>query len=366
MRVRILLHALDRTGPPVLALAFARHAVDAGTDVDVVAFRGGPMVEDFARLCTVRVMLDPDEPWDHDAVIPERAAVARDRASGLPDADVLLAVSVSAGQALAYLDDPATPLVTWVVEQGADLHWLDDPAGIVGRTSSWLAGSDGTRDELLSRPGWSSSVDVAVEFIEVVQPAAGVVRHCRDVLAPAGGFLVVGAGIATHRKGPDLFIEAAMSYRRGDAESTFVWIGGETDAAFPALLKETERLGHPVRFVGNVPDVTPWLAAADVMLHTARLDAFPLVALHAASVGTPVVGFTGAGGLPEMFGESMCGAPYPDVRALVDRLRELADPARRNQLGEAQQDRVITHFSAEVGAPEVLGALERAHRVSAP
>jgi glycosyltransferase involved in cell wall biosynthesis len=35
----------------------------------------------------------------------------------------------------------------------------------------------------------------------------------------------------------------------------------------------------------------PWLAAADVMLHPARLDAFPLVCLHAAFAGTPTIRF---------------------------------------------------------------------------
>lgn len=360
MRIRILVHALDRTGPPVLALAFARWASAAGEDVDVVSFRGGPMVDDVIEVCPVRVLLDPHEAWDHSAVAPERGAVAAARASGLPDADVLLAVSVAAGQVLPYLSCATAPLVTWVVEQGADLCWLDDPAGIVAATSLWLAGSDGTRRELLDRPGWTRQVDTAGEFVETAHPSPDVVRRCRDVLAHADDLLVLGVGIATHRKAPDLFIEAALRHRRSGGAGRFVWIGGESDAEFPSLIAEARRLGDPVRFFGNVPDVVPWLAAADVMLHTARLDAFPLVALHSASVATPVIGFTGAGGLAEMFGDSTCGAPYPDLAALVGLLDQLVDPAERARLGQAQQLRVAERFNADAGAPAVMDALRRA------
>jgi glycosyltransferase involved in cell wall biosynthesis len=345
----------------MLALAFARWAKDAGSEVDVLSFRGGSMVDDFVRVCPVRVLLDPNEPWDHGAVDPERAAHISFRASAAgPSPDVLLAVSVAAGQVLPHLSTSDAPLVTWVVEQGADLHWLDVPDSITTATSLWLAGSEGVRSELRSRPGWDQPVRVAAEFIDMVQPPAEVVRHCRRALTPRDEFLVVGAGIATHRKGPDLFIEAAAAYRRLGGTGCFVWIGGESDAAFESLLSETRRLGHPVRFFGNVDDVTPWLAAADVMLHTARLDAFPLVALHAASVGTPVVGFTGVGGLTEMLGDATVGAPYPDITVLVDRLRDLADPVNRTRLGRAQQRRVSTHFSTDVCAPVVMDALRRA------
>ena len=167
---------------------------------------------------------------------------------------------------------------------------------------------------------------------------------------------MLGAGIATNRKAPDLFIEAALHARRsGDAPDRFVWIGGEHDALFPSLLAEVDRLGlDDVRFVGNVEDVDPWLAAADVLLHPARLDSFPLVCLHAALAGTPVVGFLGVGGLEEMLDDSLVAAPYPDVPALVERLDSLRDPLRRSSVAARQAERVRARHTAEVAAGTIL------------
>jgi glycosyltransferase involved in cell wall biosynthesis len=121
-----------------------------------------------------------------------------------------------------------------------------------------------------------------------------------------------------------------------------------------------------LRFIGNVSDVAPWIAAADVLLHTARLDAFPLVCLHSALAGTPVVGFDGVGGLREMMGEATVSAPYPDVTALARTVEALAQAETRQCLGIAQQQRVVTHFTAAVAAETLLHHLCEVTRPSPP
>jgi glycosyltransferase involved in cell wall biosynthesis len=113
-----------------------------------------------------------------------------------------------------------------------------------------------------------------------------------------------------------------------------------------------------VRFVGTVPQLDPWLAAADVFAHTARLDAFPLVCLHAAANGTPVVGFSGTGGTDEMFAEAFCGVPYPDVEGLASTLLGLREPRRRGEIGGRQRARIREHFTAEVAAPRLFTVLD--------
>src|SRR5690606_38862941 len=115
---RVLLHALDRTGPPMLALSFLRWLRDQqpGIDVDVVTFRGGPMLGDFVELGPVAVLVDPSVEWDHDHPDPARVLTARRRAAGLGPVDVALAVSVAAAQVLPYLPQPLPALATWSVE----------------------------------------------------------------------------------------------------------------------------------------------------------------------------------------------------------------------------------------------------------
>jgi len=363
-RWRIVVHALDRTGPPVLARSFIHwlHRTHPDHLIDVVAFRGGELLDDLMRVCPVRIVLDPEEAWDWREPNHERVAQLLSRTAGLPEVDATLLVSVAAAQALPFLPSSGCPIVTWVVEQGEDLH-LDG----VTSTDQWLAGSQGTRDELLARLPAGTDVRIAPEFVETpTVPDPELAQRCRIALGAADGeLLVVGAGIATVRKAPDLFLEVALAHERATSGSPahFVWLGGERDEMFHRVRLESIRLGlDHVRFFGGVVDVVPFLAAADVFLHPARLDAFPLVCLHASALGTPVAAFSGAGGVPEMFGDAFFGAPFPDVVALTGCVRELHDPDRREAIGQAQRAHIIERFTAEVGGPAVLEQLIAAGR----
>jgi glycosyltransferase involved in cell wall biosynthesis len=361
--LRLLVHALDRTGPPMLARAFARWvaAERPGAPIEVVAFRGGPLADDLRALGPVHVVLDHHEPWDVRRPSPARVAELRARLAPLGPARANLLVSVSAAQALPLLGPDIGPVVTWAVEVGEDLHWLDDPVGLVERTSRWLAGSEATRSELAARLGAAARVDVVPEFVEApVAPSPATRAACRAELgATDHELLVVGAGIGTMRKGLDLFAEAAARWaHQGPVPARFTWIGG-TDDPLPGLLARD--LGRPelagLRILPPVAELDPYLAAADVFLHPARLDAFPLVCVSAAAAGTPVVVFTDAGGAPELFGAEVVGAPYPEVDRLVAAVAALADPVHRAEVGERHRAAARAHL-APAAAPRLQAALD--------
>jgi glycosyltransferase involved in cell wall biosynthesis len=350
----------------MLALAFVGWLADAHPEVavDVVAFRGGDLAEELGRHGSVTVLLHHHEPWDHRAPDPARVAEIAALTRALAPADATLLVSVAAGQCLAHLPGPG-PVITWSVEQGEDLHWVADGIGLVERTTTWLAGTDDVRAEVLALLGPGASVAVVPEF--VAPPAQGGaaaadVRRCRaEAGATDGELLVVGAGIATHRKAPDLFVEVALAHlRAGGAPARFAWVGGSGDELFGPVRAEVERLGLGDRILvrPEVPDLGPWLAAADVFVHPARLDAFPLVCLHAAAVATPVVAFSGVGGVPAMLGEAFLGAPYPDVAGLARAVQSLAEPAARAAAGEAQRARVASRYLAPAAAPALWRHVE--------
>lgn len=362
---RIVVHALDRTGPPMLARSFLRWALAARPDdaFDVLAFRGGDLIDSTAELAPVRVVLDPSEPWDAVDSPRSRAATLRRRLSKLPPVDATLLVSVSAGQVLPLLDDDA-PIVVWSVERGEDLHWIDRPVGLLERAEHWLAGSEGTARELAGRLPAGTDITVCREFIERPVPVSTAHRsNCRTAQgADDDDLLVMGAGIGTSRKGVDLFMEVAAAARRREMQRVrFSWLGGERDDLHWRVRSESQRLGlDDLRWFGSVTDVDPWLAAADVFLQSARLDSFPLICLHAAAVGTPVVSFGGVGGVEEMFGEAFLGRRYPDVEGIVDLLSCLRDPAVRRRRGDEQRTAVLGRFTADGAAPAVMAQLESA------
>ncbi len=359
-RLRVALHALDRSGPPVLGLTFLRwmRRSHPDTELDIVAFRGGELAGDATRLGRTTILLDPEEPWDHADPPQRRCAELRATTADLALADVTLLVSVAAGHSLPYLPASTGPVVCWTVEQGEDLHWLDGPADLRGRTTRWLAGAPEVAEELTDRLGGGTQVDVVSEFVDDVGADDPVqVRNCRHALDPTGSeLLVVGAGIATHRKAPDLFHEAAVAHDRGgDGSTAWAWLGGQRDPLFHPVLAQARGVSRPrFRMFGNVDDVVPWLASADVMLHPARLDAFPLVCLHAAFAGTPVVGFSGVGGLTTMFGPAFTGVPYPDVAGLAELVESLRPAGRRAELAEAQATWAAQRYSTDAAAPRLL------------
>lgn len=362
--LRLFVHALDRTGPPMLAAAVAgwyrAHRPDAA--LEVVAFRGGPMEADLGAIAPVTVVLDHHEPWDVAAPPAARASELAGRLAALAPASANLLVSVAAGQVLPLLPDEVGPIATWVVEVGDDLHWLDRPIGLVARTDVWWAGSSASEADLRARTGLAATMVRRVpELIADPAPPAEAVRaeRRRQLGTSADQLLVVGAGIGTWRKGIDLFAEAAAALgRRSPGRVRCHWVGGVDDPLWPQV--DAERT-HPdlahLTMEPPIPDLAPTLAAADVVLHPAREDAFPLVCVQAAALGTPVVGFSGCGGLTEMLGLGFRGAPYPDLDALVGQVLLLTDPTLRTEVADAQRGAVAAHLASSAG-PVVASHLD--------
>lgn len=359
MRLRIAVHALDRTGPPVLAMSFVRwmSRLHPEVDLEVVSLRGGPLIDDVVRLADAMVVLDPDEPWDISDPDRPRHDEARRRLDELPTPDATLLVSVAAGQLLPVMERTGT-LVTWVVEQGQDLHWIDEPTGLRERTDAWLAGSASSHAEVSGR--LEGPVRLVPEFVDDREPVdAQVRRRCRAALDVSDDeLLVIGAGIATRRKAPDLFMQTCIAARRRRERAVFLWIGGERDELHWPVRQDVHRAGlGRFRTMESVTDLHHWLGAADVFLHTARLDAFPLVCLHSAVAGTPVVAFRGAGGTTEMFAESFVGADYPDLGGLADVVHSLATPSVRERVAREQSERVRSTYVTDVCAPALFESL---------
>lgn len=369
-RWRLLVHALDRTGPPMLVQAIARWLARTHPEitVEVLAFRGGPLADELADVAAVTVVLDHHEPWDHASPNPARVHELRARLGSLAPCDVNLFVSVSAGQVMPLLGRGLGPFVVWSVEVGEDLHWIHDLPEIVDRTDRWLAGSATTRAELDALVDAAAPTPVVGEFVDPPSAASpDEVARCRSALgAGPGDRLVVGAGIGTARKGLDLFAElAAWDARQPDASGShlrFAWLGGESDVLHAPVARLVAEAGlDRVRLVPSVPDVTPWFAAADAFVHAARVDAFPLVCLHASAAGTPVVSFSGTGGTQEMFGPTFAGAPYPDVAALGSVVRVVAGTSEGAALA-ARQGEWIEHRSLTPhAAPRLFDAIIAGH-----
>lgn len=264
----------------------------------------------------------------------------------------------------AVLALPAgVPSVVYVHEVGVALAQLPD-AALAGlrQADRVLAVSEAAGADLVAR-------GVAPERVAVVPPllvprapaSADAVARARDELgAPPGARLLVGCGEASERKGTDLFVEA-VAHLRDVPDLHVAWIGRRVRAAARVLDHDVDAcgLGDRIRWVDDLEDPAPALAAADLLVMTSRDDPQPLVPLEAAHQGTPTIAFD-LGGLRDL---ARVGAartvPFPDTVALGEAIVSLLDdPEARRRLVDAAAERAAARQGPEVVVPLVRAEIE--------
>lgn len=126
------------------------------------------------------------------------------------------------------------------------------------------------------------------------------------------GPLVVCVGRLCEQKGQDLLVAAWPRIVDLVPSAHLVLVGEETETARLRM-----PVGTGVLLAGRQEDVSPWLAAADVVVAPSRWEGLSLAVLEAMAVGRPVVA-ADVDGMRESLGAmSGCVVPPRDPVALV-------------------------------------------------
>ncbi|MES2124537.1 MAG: glycosyltransferase family 4 protein [Gemmatimonadota bacterium] len=163
--------------------------------------------------------------------------------------------------------------------------------------------------------------------------------------------LALAIGHAGPEKGIDLVVAgfACAAARLGDRPWHLALLGGGPPERLAALHQAArEQLGPRVTLAGFRRDVPRWLQAADLLVHSPRMEAFGLVVIQAMATGLPVLA-TSVGGLPEVVQHDVTGrlVPSEDAEALSRELVELlSDTALRQRLGAGGLVRAREQYSA--------------------
>ena len=132
-----------------------------------------------------------------------------------------------------------------------------------------------------------------------------------------------------------------------------VLIGDGPDRADLERRVADENLSESVDFVGEQPDIVPWLSAADLFLLPSSQESFGMAALEAMACEVPVVA-SRVGGLPEVIDDGLTGflCSPDDLDAMAERgLAVLRDPDLRRRIGTAAAERVRTTFCEHAIVP---------------
>lgn len=156
-------------------------------------------------------------------------------------------------------------------------------------------------------------------------------------------------------KGHDVFIRAAQKVLVATAREApvrFMVAGDGPELGRLEGLARKLGIDDRVHFLGHVAEVNTFLAGLDVHVLPSYSESFPYVILEAARL-KKVTASTAVGGVPDLIRPGETGYLFDPgdteglARAVVD---ALADPARREALGEAVYQRARSEYSAEAMA----------------
>lgn len=200
-----------------------------------------------------------------------------------------------------------------------------------------------------------NGVDLSALASSAPADSAALVRQ--ELNIPAGAPVVLAVGTVAPRKGYDTLARAAQQVLARAPATVFLVAGAELADYAPGLRALIASLGlqDAFRLLGPRSDVPRLLAAADVLVHSARQETFGRVLVEAMALGKPVVA-TRSGGPAEIVidGETGFLVPVDQPDALAQGLLSLIkDPALCARFGEAGRRRAAEHFSVAHFAAEV-------------
>ena len=359
------LGGMDRANH-ALALYLAQHA----RPVHVVAHRVSPDVAT-ARGVELHLVPRPLDAHLIGAPLLARAAVRQARALG-PSAHVLM----NGGNGVfgspiwihylhaAYEPDVRASVRSRLSSSAGRQYYLRREREAVMAAPLVICNSRQTADDVARCYGLPASrmhvVYYGSDAASFGPVTAGERRAARAIVEVAGDRLValfIGA-LGDRRKGFDLVFDAwrsLASYRTWDVDLLVAGEGAEV-AAWRACASAAG-VGDRIRFLGFRKDIATVLAAADVLVHPARYEAYGLGVHEAVCRGIPAI-VTGIAGVTERLGpafQDLIVPSPPTTESLSRALRAWRSDvdgwrARAENVGSILRGRTWDDMSAEIVA----------------
>ncbi|WP_421121309.1 glycosyltransferase family 4 protein [Aquihabitans daechungensis] len=366
-RVLLVGHDASTTGVPVSALAWARWAARTGAaEVEVHLDRGGPLVDGFAAVAPTRVRSSSGRRLVTAADAAAGAAGSRrirrvaafPARRGVHAEATVVAASVAAWRSAAALARPGR-LVLWLHELDGVADRVvapDERPALLAATRSIVAVSDRVAEMVVERWG------VEPERVSVV---GSFTDPPTDAAAPDGGPPrpdVLAVGSLVPRKGAEHVVALVALLARDRAGLRAAWVGGDRSGPYADLIRTdvtAAGLGAVLTLPGEVADVEPWWPTAGVVVHLAREDPAPLVALEAGLRAIPVVTWDtgGAADLLRRAGLDDLVAAPGDLVAVADAVARLLDDGSARAAAGAALRTAAAERTTERLAPALLDAI---------
>jgi glycosyltransferase involved in cell wall biosynthesis len=168
---------------------------------------------------------------------------------------------------------------------------------------------------------------------------------------------LIFVGNSEDRKKGLLYLLQALTHLPEDVTLTVV-DGGAPHRSFAPLLTDQYKIGHRVHFTGKIGsrDLVRLYCRAEIAVVPSLYEGFGFPAAEAMACELPVVAST-AGALPEVVGEDGAGMLVPprNAPALAQAIKNLLeDPGLRLRMGQSARRRVLSRFTWEQAAQQMV------------
>jgi glycosyltransferase involved in cell wall biosynthesis len=231
---------------------------------------------------------------------------------------------------------------------------------LASKTTSIVAVGVQVRDDLLAAHiGRASQYTVIAPGVEITAPLDRAAARERLGLQTSGP-VVAFVGRLAKVKRPDRFAGVAARVASAREDVHFVVAGDGEGLEDLRAAAATSAVRAHMTFLGWRADVTDVYAACDLVLLTSDNEGMPLSLIEAAAAGRAAV-TTDVGSAAEVVVSGRTGVVCPiDEAALADAVVRLcADPATREEMGNAGLERARQHFSREQMVSEMATLYER-------
>ena len=184
----------------------------------------------------------------------------------------------------------------------------------------------------------------------------------RDLRIPEQAFVFSCLAAFRPEKGHRILLDA---FSRIDGDACLLLAGDGALRKSMEAFAARAGLEQSTRFVGNVPDVSPILAASQAtVLASTAVETFSIAMLESMAMGVPMIAPRIAG-LPEAIHDGDTGLLFSigDRAALADRMQALLrQPAEAGRMGRAAREKLAGSFTLDnmvAGSEQVLRAAAR-------
>ncbi|WP_298741075.1 glycosyltransferase family 4 protein [uncultured Chitinophaga sp.] len=362
-------HEASLSGAPILLLnllLLLQH--HRSIKVTLVIRRGGPLSEEYAKYFPV-IVLKPAG-YREGGPLMKVAAILRNRWQLLrlmlimPGCNYVFSNTIINGPLLKTIAFFRKPVITYVhelenvirayaAEVTQTLKYTHRFAYPSLRVKDALVTTCRLTDEKLQRLSYYFPVNLPAIHDEATKRAFTEDFRQRFKLEDSD-MLIGGMGLASHRKGADIFVEVCGKVAAMNKRVKFCWIGDFDSAVTEAALKQQVQdlqIGNQIVFTGPLPHNYYNLAPFDLFFLSSREDPYPLVVLEAGFMRVPALCFENSGGIPEFVGED-AGWIVPDFSTALAAETILGLYDRREQLQQkgarAQQKSLQLHADPEL------------------